>query len=60
MIDLEEELYGSKTMQNELLEELKKNEERLEGAVNQLDQLVNELNFYKKETERANLRAQFA
>ena len=39
VINIEEELYESKTMQNELLEELKANEERLQEAVDKLSSM---------------------
>ena len=39
VIIIEEELYESKTVQNELLEELKANEERLQEAVSKLDSM---------------------
>jgi hypothetical protein len=37
--ELEEELFETKTMQNKLLEELKQNEDRLEAAVDHLEQM---------------------
>lgn len=57
MIGLEEELFESKTMQNDLLEELKKNEERLEDAVNHLDTLCDELNVVKGQLDHLTFRA---
>jgi predicted nucleic acid-binding Zn-ribbon protein len=38
IISLEEELYGSKTVQVELLEQLKQLEDKFEDAVNRLEE----------------------
>ena len=58
VIQIEEELYESKTIQNELLDELKANEERLQEAVDRLDGMQDEIDLARKEMIKANKKAE--
>lgn len=59
-MQLEEELYESKTIQSELLEELKKNEESLQQVVEQLERFSAENEKLLKKVEDAEFRAEKA